>query len=144
MPSKADLPPVPPELADLAMIGAQPIAAAADESYSSFLDGVRRTAEGELKDGEVPYPQPKIRRPRFTRWLISDVREWLIQRAARGSNPQIVAQVTAHAKKASRRAAELRAAAQIVAQDATQANRANRKAAENRATAAAQTAQGGE
>jgi hypothetical protein len=94
-------PPVPSALADVALIDGPTCAAGGQVSISQWLDLVRT--------GDAP--QPAIREPRFTRWKLADVRAYWVERAARGSNPQIVAQVTAHATKASRKAAEKRAAA---------------------------------
>jgi len=105
------LPNIPQAFADVAMTDGPTAARAGCESDSKFLDGVKRTAEGKLTPGEVPYPQPVIRGNRFTRYLVADVRAWLIERAARGSNPRTVTQVIAHATKASSKAAEKRAAA---------------------------------
>jgi predicted DNA-binding transcriptional regulator AlpA len=110
MPSKTDLPPVPAALVEVALIGGPTSAAIGEVSLSQWHDLVRA--------GDAP--QPVIREPRFTRWKLADVRAYWAGRAARGSNPQTVAWVTAHATKASR------------------------KAAEKRATAAAQAAQSGE
>jgi hypothetical protein len=131
---KTDLPPVLAALADVAMTDGKTAARAGGESDSKFQDGVKRTAEGNLKPGEAPYPQPVIQGNRFTRYLVADVRAWLIERAARGRSPQIAARVTAHATMASRKAAEKRAAAQIVSQDATHAKRARRKAPNRHST----------
>jgi predicted DNA-binding transcriptional regulator AlpA len=124
MPSKTDLPPVPAALVEVALIGGPTSAAIGEVSLSQWHDLVRA--------GDAP--QPVIREPRFTRWKLADVRAYWAERAARGSDPKIVAQVTAHAAKASRKAAELRAAAQIFAQDATQAKRARRKAPNGHST----------
>jgi hypothetical protein len=93
--AKTDLPPIPAALADVALLDARSIAASAGGSISSFLDGVRRTAAGELKPGEVPYPLPVIRQPRYTRWQLGAVRAWLIERAAQPHHPEVIARATA-------------------------------------------------
>lgn len=85
MPAKTDLPRVPEALLDLALIDGPSLAAAANISLSAFQTGVRETAEGTLAEGEVPFPQPTIRRPRFTRYRMADARAWLIQLAERGA-----------------------------------------------------------
>lgn len=109
MTAKTDLPPVPPALADVALIDGPTCAAAGGESISKFSDGVRRTEAGQLKPGEVPYPQPVIRGNRCTRWRMADVRAWLIERAAQ---PQHDDAVIDKATKASRAAQRKRDAAQ--------------------------------
>lgn len=118
MTTKTDLPPVPPALADVALVDGPTSAASAGESLSTFHDGVRRTARGELAVGEVPYPQPVIRRPRFTRWRLIDVRAWLIARAAQtSSDDDVIRRATnasAKARATSRKTAEARAATQEV------------------------------
>jgi hypothetical protein len=103
MSAKTELPPVPPALADVALVDGPTCAAAASEAISTFHDGVRRTAIGKLAEGEVPYPQPVIRRPRFTRWRLADVRAWLIERALQQSAETATA-VTEQARKASAKA----------------------------------------
>lgn len=60
---------IPPSLADVAYIDGAACAASASMSISQWL--------ALVKDKKAP--QPAIRKPRFTRWRISDVREWLIQ-----------------------------------------------------------------
>lgn len=60
---------VPPALADVAYIDGAACAASASMSISQWL--------ALVKDGQAP--QPAIRKPRFTRWRMSDVREWLIR-----------------------------------------------------------------
>jgi predicted DNA-binding transcriptional regulator AlpA len=68
----------PPELADVALIDAPRIAAAACMSLSSWHELVRT--------GQAP--QPVMRAPRCTRWRLADVRAWLAARAERGSEPR--------------------------------------------------------
>ena len=52
----------------------------------AYIDGAACAAAGAMSISqwhalvkEEKAPQPVIRKPRFTRWLLSDVREWLIQ-----------------------------------------------------------------
>lgn len=61
--------PIPTGLIDFAYIGGAACAAAGAMSVSQWHALVK----------EEKAPQPVIRKPRFTRWLLSDVREWLIQ-----------------------------------------------------------------
>lgn len=72
VPAKIDLPPVPPALADVALLDGPTCAATAGVSISNWLDLVRR--------GEAP--SPVIRQTRFTRWRMADVRAWLMKRTA--------------------------------------------------------------
>lgn len=90
--------PAPPELADLALIDAPRIAAAACIAMSTWLDLVRTGAA----------PQPVIRAPRCTRWRLADIREWLQQRAERGSTPAQRATVASTARTATMAAAAKR------------------------------------
>lgn len=94
--------PIPAALADVAMVDGPSIAAAAGMSISAFLALVRR--------GEAP--QPVIRRPRFTRWRLADARTWLIERAERGGDAAVAAQVNGRAVRASFAAQAKRRAAQ--------------------------------
>ena len=103
--AKTDLPPVPPALADVAMIDGPSIAAAAAISLSSLHELVR--------NGNAP--QPAIRQSRCTRWRMADVRAWLIERAAQQA-PDEADAVTARAKKAS---AEARKPAAVAKAQAT-------------------------
>lgn len=112
MTAKTALPAVPGALADVALCTGPEAAAAARDSVSSFLDGVRRTAAGKLKPGEAPYPQPVIRQPRCTRFKIADVRAWLIQRAE--ANTQDAARVVV--LNATRASAAARSKRQVAAQ----------------------------
>lgn len=105
--SKKSTTTVPGPLVDVSLIDGPQCAAAGGESISKFLEGVRRTAAGELHEGDIAYPQPVIRRPRFTRWRMADVREWLVERAERG-NAELAWAVSAKAKKASAAAAKAR------------------------------------
>ncbi len=102
MTSKTDLPPVPPALADVAFIDGPTCAAANGDSLSRWLERVR--------DGDAP--QPKIRQPRYTRWLLSDIRAYLIERAAHaGEITNRADAVTANARQASAAAQAKRASA---------------------------------
>lgn len=87
MTSKTQLPPVPPALADVAMVDAPTCAAACGMSISSW--------HGLVRSGEAP--SPVIRRPRFTRWRLEDVRAFLTHRIDLKED----ANVRARAKKAS-------------------------------------------
>lgn len=60
---------IPSGLSDVAYIDGGACAAAGAMSISKW--------HALVKDGKAP--KPAIRKPRFTRWLMSDVREWLIQ-----------------------------------------------------------------
>jgi predicted DNA-binding transcriptional regulator AlpA len=60
---------IPAGLVDFAYIDGAACAAAGAMSISQW--------QTLVKDKEAP--QPVIRKPRFTRWLLSDVRDWLIQ-----------------------------------------------------------------
>lgn len=92
--TKTQLPPIPATLADVALVDGPTCAAAGGMSISQWLDLVRT--------GDAP--QPVIRRPRFTRWRLSDVRAWLIDRAERGGDDEAAARVMAQATRASRAA----------------------------------------
>lgn len=84
---KFDLPTIPAALVDVSMIDAQSCAAAASISISSWHAAVR--------DGAAP--RPAVRLPRMTRWLLTDVRNWLIERAAQGQNDPTVIEKAASA-----------------------------------------------
>jgi predicted DNA-binding transcriptional regulator AlpA len=94
MAAKADLPPIPAALADVAMIDAPSIASAAGISISLFHDLVR------LREA----PPPVIRAPRCTRWLLADVRTWLIERAALGTETDAARTLITTAHRASKAA----------------------------------------
>ena len=66
---------IPSALVDVAFIDSASIIAAAAISKSTWLELVR--------NGKAP--QPVIRGPRCTRWKLSDIRDWLRQRAERGA-----------------------------------------------------------
>ncbi len=105
--------PAPPELAEFALIDGPRIAAAACMSLSAWHDGVRRTALGQLRPGETPYPQPVIREPRCTRYRVADARAWLQRRADEGTAPEVANAVVQNARRASQAARSKRAAAQV-------------------------------
>lgn len=91
MSRKSDLPAVPPALADVAVTAAPAIAAAAALSLSKWLELVR------LGDA----PQPVIREPRYTRWLVTDIRRWLVERSERGSAAAATQSLVVNARRAS-------------------------------------------
>lgn len=91
--------PAPPELADVALIDAPRIAAAACMSLSTWHELVRT--------GQAP--QPAMRAPRCTRWRLADVRAWLAARAERGSDPRAARLLVTNARRASRAAQAKRA-----------------------------------
>ena len=102
--AKTDLPPIPAALADVAHIDGPTCAAAGGMSLSSWHELVRTEQA----------PQPVIRQSRCTRWRMSDIRQWLIERASQ----QVTATaegVTARAKKASIAAREPAAVAKAQA-----------------------------
>lgn len=88
MTAKTDLPEVPAALAEVQLIDAPTCAAAAGMSVSWWHD--------EVRTGRAP--APAIRQPRCTRWLLSQVHSWLLERtsSAEASNA-----VLTRAKKAS-------------------------------------------
>ncbi|MCG3189300.1 MAG: hypothetical protein LKCHEGNO_01620 [Burkholderiaceae bacterium] len=94
MSKKTDLPPVPASLADVALVDAPSIAAAAQLSLSAWHALVHDTDA----------PQPVVRQPRYTRWRLADIRAWLIERAEAGSDPKAAAAVVENATKASAKA----------------------------------------
>lgn len=97
---------VPAGLVDVALIDAKAFAAAMGFCISKLHDEVRSGAA----------PQPVIRRPRFTRWRMADVREYLIKVAAEGlADPRredVVKRATAASREGqiARRAAAARGA----------------------------------
>ena len=104
MPSKTDLPPIPPALADVALIDGPTCAAAAGISLSSWHELVR------LQQA----PQPVIRRSRCTRWRLVDARSWLIERASQPTADSST-DVVARAARASAAARAKRKAATVAA-----------------------------
>jgi predicted DNA-binding transcriptional regulator AlpA len=84
----------PAALADVALIDAPRIAAAACISLSTWYALVSR--------GEAP--QPAMRAPRCTRWRLADVRAWLAQRAELGGDASTADAVMTQARRASKAA----------------------------------------
>jgi hypothetical protein len=112
--TKAALPPPPAGTEDLALIDAPGCAAIGSVGISWWLEEVRASRA----------PPPAIRAPRFTRWLLRDVRECWAKRIAAGGGD--AAQVVIEkAKKASKAAQKKRAQAQ---QPKNQRARAAKKA----------------
>lgn len=101
---------LPAALAEVAFVDGRTAAAAGGECLSKFLGGVRRTERGELEPGEAPYPLPRIRKTRFTRYLMADVRTWLIARAEQGCGAADVQCLIDKTKRASAAAKAKRAA----------------------------------
>lgn len=93
---------VPPGLVDVAYLDGGACAAAGAMSISQWLTLV--------KDGKAP--QPVIRKPRFTRWLMSDVREFLIKYRTDSDfekdSASVVAKATIASKAAKTKAASSR------------------------------------
>jgi hypothetical protein len=112
--------PTPAALADVALIDASTAAAAACMSLSAWHEAVRR--------GDAP--RAVIRRPRFTRYLLADVRRWLVERAA-GGDAMVDDRVQAQAVKASAAAGRKRAAAAAAPKTATETKPAARKKPKN-------------
>ena len=92
MTAKTDFPPVPPALADVALIDAPTCAATGGMSVSWWHD--------EVRTGRAP--APAVRQPRCTRWRLSDVVAFWQAFATKGAaDTRAAEQVTAKAKKAS-------------------------------------------
>lgn len=89
MTRKTELPPIPPAMEDVAMIDAPTIAAAAAMSLSGTLAALKR-------DGI----KPRIQRPRFTRYALTDIKAWLASLQARQTT-ETAAAMTQQARKAS-------------------------------------------
>jgi len=92
MPAKRCTPPVPTALEDVALIDGPACAAAAGCGLTRWHDLVRSGAA----------PAPAIRRPRFTRWRLAEIRAWLA--AVSGDDPAVVAKArqASHAARARR------------------------------------------
>ena len=91
--------PIPSELADVAYIDGASCAAAGAMSISQW--------HSHVKNGEAP--QPAIRKTRFTRWKISEVRAWLIRLSdASVEDATASVKVIERAKSASLKAKESR------------------------------------
>ena len=100
-PSKSNLPPIPPALADVALIDAPTCASSAGISLSQWHELVRSKKA----------PQAAIRQPRYSRWRLADIRAWLIERSKEAaSDTRSGKQLSAIAKKAGLKAAANRAA----------------------------------
>ena len=80
-----------PALADVALIDGPTAAAAGGMSVSWWHSEVAAKRA----------PQPVIREPRCTRWRLVDVRSYLTQRAAGGTDTKAAAEVADKARKAS-------------------------------------------
>ena len=95
--------PLPAELADVALIDAATCAAAGDMSLSWWF--------AEVGAGRAP--APAIRKSRYTRWRLVDVRAfWLAAAQQAAADTQAAAMLKARATKASAAAKAKRAAAQ--------------------------------
>jgi predicted DNA-binding transcriptional regulator AlpA len=92
--ARRPVPALAPELAEVALIDAPRIAAAACLSVSTWYTLVAR--------GDAP--QPVMRSVRCTRWRLSDIRTWLTERAERGCDPQAARTVVMKARNASKAA----------------------------------------
>jgi len=88
---KMDLSKLPADLAKAALIDVKPAAATGGVSVSWFL------AEVAAKRA----PQPVIRRPRFTRWRVSDVAAYWTKLAEAPKDPGQADRLLARAKMAS-------------------------------------------
>ena len=105
MTAKTDLPPIPPALADVALIDGPTAAAAGSMCLSTWHELVRR--------GDAP--KPAMRAPRCTRWRLVDVRQFLIDRANAGAESSTADALLAKAKQASSKAREPAAVAKALA-----------------------------
>lgn len=110
--------PLPADVADVALIAADTCAAIGDVSVSWWHEEVRAERA----------PRPAIKKPRFTRWRLADVRQFWADRAAK-ADAQSGARMSELAKKASIKAREPAAVAKA------QATRKARIAARQGATA---------
>jgi len=105
MTAKNGLDLIPPGCEDVARIAAPVCAAIGGVSVSSFLKNVR---EGRA-------PQPVVRAPRCTRWLLADVKEYWRKSAEPSEHCATAAAVVqSRAKKASAAAASKRVRADAV------------------------------
>jgi predicted DNA-binding transcriptional regulator AlpA len=96
---------IPPGLVDVAYIDGGECSAAAAMSLSQW--------HALVKDGKAP--SPAIRKPRFTRWLMSDVRDWLIQYRTQADSQADSARVIGVATRASQAAQAKRKCNQLAA-----------------------------
>ena len=92
---------IPEALADVALIDARSAAAAAAIAVETWRAAVR--------NGQAP--QPVVRAARANRWLLRDVREWLIRVASQGQQDVDRSVLAGRAAKASAAAAAKRRAA---------------------------------
>jgi hypothetical protein len=100
-----DHPPIPllASFADVALIDASACAAVGDMSVSWWHE--------EVRAGRAP--QPAIRKPRCTRWRLTQVRDfWAKLPSSAAADTKTAERVTAQAKRASDKAKAKRAAAQ--------------------------------
>jgi predicted DNA-binding transcriptional regulator AlpA len=95
---------VPAGLLDVALIDVRQVCVACGLSVSKWQELVRVGAA----------PQPAVRAPRYTRWRLTDVRDWLRLRSERGHDDQ-AARVVDKARRASAAARVSRSGAQPVA-----------------------------
>ena len=95
--------PTPPELADVALIDARRCAAAACVSLSTWYELV----------GSGNAPAAAIKQPRFTRWRLAEVRDFLAKWAERGGDPKAAQAVVDQAVRASTAARAKRQAAEV-------------------------------
>jgi predicted DNA-binding transcriptional regulator AlpA len=100
--SKTQLPKIPSDAEDVALVDAQVSAAIGGMKMGWWY--------GKVREGEAP--QPVIRAPRCTRWRLSDVREFWRKFAEQGANDtSTAALVQSRVEKASARARQLRVVA---------------------------------
>ena len=98
--------PLPVEVADVALIASGTCAAIGDVSLSWWHE--------EVRTGRAP--RPVIQQPRLTRWLLTDVRRFWAERAAKAqANTSAGERMVAQAKKASVKAREPSAVAKAQA-----------------------------
>ncbi|MBX3634768.1 MAG: hypothetical protein KF683_05180 [Rubrivivax sp.] len=69
MTTKSSLPPIPPILADVALVDGPTCAATCGLSLSAWHELVRKHHA----------PQPAVRRPRYTRWRAADIRKFVAE-----------------------------------------------------------------
>ena len=102
------LPEVPAALADVAMV---------DGPTAATASGISISLWNQLVRDEVA-PQPVMRGNRCTRWLLADVRAFLIERAKQAArNPARGEKLIQRAERASAGAARKRAEAKQAAQE---------------------------
>jgi len=74
------------------------------DRYACAAAGAMSISQWHTLVNEKKAPQPVIRQPRFTRWLLSDVRDWLIQYRTQSGLSKDSECVLGKAKKASQAA----------------------------------------